>query len=404
MNRFFRMAVVLGLISAVGPFAIDMYLPALPSMGRSLAATPAQVQLSLSVFFVTLGVCQLFYGPLSDIIGRKAPILSGLGFFILGSLGCALAPNIETLIAFRIVQALGACAGMVIPRAVVRDLHTGHEASTLMSLLMLVVSTSPLLAPLTGSLAIKAFGWRGVFVILMVAGLASLILAVTALNETNPPEARGGNSWKAAFNSYGRLCLDAEFMGLTLVGALGVASFIVYIGSAPYVLINHFGLSPSQFSLCFALNAASFFGFGQLAGPLTRRFGLPPVIKIAVAGFALAMAILAVLAEFDIGGLAVIMALLFVGYGFLGVGLPTSAVLSLEHHGANAGTASALMGALQMFVGAAIMVVSSLFSNETPRPMLFFIAGCAVMSFVVAQATLRERERELSDATSTTWS
>ncbi len=151
IRRFLQLAIVLGLITAVGPFAIDMYLPALPSIGGALHASPAAVQMSLMVFFFALGVCQLVYGPLSDLFGRKMPIYVGLAIFTTGSVGCAFAPNVNVLIGFRVLQALGACAGMVVPRAIVRDLYTGHDATRLMSLLMLVVSISPLLAPLTGS-------------------------------------------------------------------------------------------------------------------------------------------------------------------------------------------------------------------------------------------------------------
>ncbi|WP_415841992.1 MFS transporter, partial [Paracidovorax anthurii] len=159
-SPFLRMALVLGLLSAIGPFAIDMYLPALPEIGRGLGAQVGAVQWSLTVFFVSLGAGQLLYGPVSDRVGRKPPLFFGLGLFTLASVGCALATNIETLLALRFLQGLGAAAGMVVPRAVVRDLHTGHEAARLMSLLMLVFSVSPLLAPLAGSGVIALAGWR----------------------------------------------------------------------------------------------------------------------------------------------------------------------------------------------------------------------------------------------------
>jgi DHA1 family bicyclomycin/chloramphenicol resistance-like MFS transporter len=388
-RRFLRMAIVLGLITAVGPFAIDMYLPALPSMGRSLQASPNAVQMSLMAFFIVIGICQLFYGPLSDIVGRKLPIYGGLAIFALGSIGCALAPSIQILIAFRVVQAFGACAGMVIPRAIVRDLHTGHDATRLMSLLMLTVSISPILAPLTGSFVIGAFGWRGVFAVLTIAAMIAFLLAATQLQETRPREQRGESTWRGAFGAYLLLLRDGEFTGLVLVGALGVSSFFVYLGSASFVLINYYGLTPKLFSLCFALNAASFFGFSQLTGTLTQRFGLPRVIRAAASGFALAMLVLAISFAAGVNSLFVLMALLFTGYGFLGLVLPSTAVLSLEHHGAIAGTASALMGSLQMIIGSAIMALAGLFANGTPRPMVFGIAGCAIASFLVAQLSLR---------------
>ncbi len=388
-RRFLHMAIILGLITAVGPFAIDMYLPALPSMGKSLGAGPGAVQMSLMVFFIVIGICQLFYGPLSDIVGRKLPIYGGLAIFSLGSIGCALAPSIEILIGFRVIQAFGACAGMVIPRAIVRDLYTGHDATRLMSLLMLTVSISPILAPLTGSFVIAAFGWRGVFAVLAIAAIIALVLAVTQLKETRHDHHRAQSSWRGAFGAYGLLLRDGEFISLVLVGALGISSFFVYLGSASFVLIDHFGLTPKLFSLCFALNAASFFGFSQLTGTLTQRFGLPQVVRVAAAGFALAMLVLALVFAAGVDNLFALMAPLFVGYGFLGLVIPTTAVLALEHHGAIAGTASALMGALQMIIGSAIMALAGLFADGTPRPMVFGIAACAIAAFVATQVALR---------------
>ena len=178
---FFKTALVLGLLSAIGPFAVDMYLPALPSIGQSLGASMSAVQASLMVFFIALGVGQLIYGPLSDMLGRKAPLYFGLVLFATGSVGCAMAPDIQTLVVLRFVQGLGASAGMVIPRAVVRDLHTGHDAARLMSLLMLVFSISPILAPLAGSLLIESLGWRSVFWAVTVAAAFGLVLLATSL-------------------------------------------------------------------------------------------------------------------------------------------------------------------------------------------------------------------------------
>ena len=388
-RRFYRLAIVLGLITAVGPFAIDTYLPALPSIGGALHATPAAVQMSLTAFFITLGVCKLVYGPLADMVGRKPPIYAGLAIFTLGSIGCAFAPTINVLIGFRVLQALGACAGMVIPRAIVRDLHTGHEATRLMSLLMLVMSVSPILAPLTGSFIIVAFGWRGVFWALTIAAAVAFVLALTQLRETREVHHRAGSTWAGAFSAYGKLLLDPMFMGLTLTGAFGISSFFVYLANASFVIVNHYGLTPTLFSLCFALNAAAFFGVSQLTGRLTRRYGLPRVIRLAACGFAASMSVVAALFIAGVDSLPLMMVFLFIGYGFLGLVLPTTGVLALEHHGAIAGTASALLGALQFVVGAAVMAISGIFANGMPEPMIIGIAVCAVTALVIALLTVR---------------
>jgi DHA1 family bicyclomycin/chloramphenicol resistance-like MFS transporter len=383
-----RLAIVLGLITAVGPFAIDMYLPAMPSMGATLQASAAAVQMSLMAFFVTIGICQLVYGPLADIHGRKLPVYGGLVIFVFGSIGCTFAPNVEVLIGFRVVQAFGSCAGMVVPRAIVRDLYTGHEATKLMSLLMLVVSVSPLLAPLTGSAIIAHVGWRGVFAVLTVAGLLSLLLAVTSLDETRPASERRKSSWAGAFASYAVLVRDPVFMGLTLVGSFGISAFFVFLGSASFVLINHYGLTPTQFSLCFAFNAAAFFGVSQLTATFVRRFGLVHVIRVAAVGFAAAMLLLGLLFATVTQSLAVMIVLLFIGYGCLGLVLPTTGVMALEAHGEVAGAASALMGALQMVVGAGAMALATLAADGTPGPMVYGIAACALASLLSVELVL----------------
>jgi DHA1 family bicyclomycin/chloramphenicol resistance-like MFS transporter len=260
---FLRTALVLGLLSAIGPFAIDMYLPALPSIGQSLGASVHAVQASLMAFFISLGIGQIVYGPVSDMVGRKPPLYFGLLLFAVGSVGCALAPNIETLIALRFVQGLGACAGMVVPRAVVRDLHTGTDAARLMSLLMLVFSVSPILAPLAGSILIEALGWRSVFwAVTVLAGLGLLLLA-TSLTETRSPGQRVDSSFRGAVQAYGQLLRDRHFMGLVFIGAFGMASFFAYLANSSFVLIDHYGLTPRQYSIAFAVNAASFIGVSQ---------------------------------------------------------------------------------------------------------------------------------------------
>ncbi|HFD6782134.1 TPA: multidrug effflux MFS transporter [Pseudomonas aeruginosa] len=384
-----HLALILGLITAVGPFAIDIYLPALPSLGTSLHASPEAVQMSLVVFFIIQGLCQLFYGPLSDIYGRKPPIYAGLLIFAIGSIGCTLAPDIETLIVFRAVQAFGACAGMVIPRAIARDLYIGHESARLMALLMLVVSISPILAPLTGSLIIEAWGWRAVFGVLAGVAMVCLVLAVTQLTETRAPEHRGESNWRSAFAAYRYLLADPVFSGLSLVGGFGIAAFSIFIGGGPFVYINHFGLTPTQFSVCFALNAASFFAFSQFTANLSARFGLARVIHGAVTGFSIVMVLLALTTTLLDGGLVLMMSLLFIGFGFLGIVVPATAVLSMEDHGRMAGAASALMGAIQMVTGAAALGVNSLFTQSSPETIAIAIALCAVSAWLVAWPTLR---------------
>jgi multidrug resistance protein len=213
-SSFTRNAVVLGLLSAVGPFAIDMYLPALPAIAADLHATTSATQMTLIAFFVSFGLCQIVYGPLSDVYGRKLPLYGGLTLFILGAIGCAFSATIGWLIAFRFLQGIGAAMG-VIPRAIIRDLHTGAEATKLMSLVMLVFSVSPILAPLTGSALIMPFGWRAAFVAVGVAALIALLLVAFLLPETRPAHERIPGSIRGVFGNFGELLQDWHFLGLT---------------------------------------------------------------------------------------------------------------------------------------------------------------------------------------------
>jgi DHA1 family bicyclomycin/chloramphenicol resistance-like MFS transporter len=391
-SHYFRTALVLGLLSAIGPFAIDMYLPALPSIGQSLGASMGAVQASLMAFFIALGLGQIVYGPVSDMVGRKPPLYFGLLLFAAGSIGCALAPDIQTLVVLRFVQGLGACAGMVVPRAVVRDLHTGNEAARLMSLLMLVFSISPILAPLVGSVLIESVGWRSVFWAVTVAAAIGLLLLAFSLEETRPPGDRVDSSFASALAGYGLLLRDRHFLGLVFIGAFGMASFFAYLANSSFVMIDHYGLTPRQYSLAFALNAASFIGASQFTGRLASRFGLVAVVKAAVLGYAILMTLLLALNLLGITRLDLMIGLLFVGYGFLGLVVPSTAVLALEAHGSIAGTASALMGTLQFVVGALAMALVGLFVDGSARPMVAGIAGCAVIALLLTRGTLGQAQ------------
>ncbi|RYF76853.1 MAG: Bcr/CflA family efflux MFS transporter [Comamonadaceae bacterium] len=389
--RFLRIALVLGLLSAIGPFAIDMYLPALPAIGASLRAEIGAVQMSLTAFFISLGVGQLLYGPVSDMVGRKPPLYVGLGLFALASIGCAVATDIQTLILLRFVQGLGAAAGMAIPRAVVRDLHTGNEAARLMSLLMLVFSVSPILAPLVGSAVIAFSSWRGVFWAVTVAAVAGLALVATSLQETRPAAQRVESSLGSALSSYALLLRDGHYLGLVFIGSFALAGFFTYLANSSFVMIDHYGLSPTLYSIAFGVNAAAFIAASQFTGVLGERFGLVRVVKAAVAASALVMALM--LAHYALGGdrLWVLLVLYFIASGFMGLVIPTTSVLALEEHGDIAGTASALLGTLQMLTGALVMAVVGLFTDGRPLPMVAGMAGGAFIALGLTWFTLGAR-------------
>jgi DHA1 family bicyclomycin/chloramphenicol resistance-like MFS transporter len=387
-SRFLKMALLLGLLSAIGPFAIDMYLPALPAIGQSLGADIGAVQMSLTAFFLSLGIGQLLYGPVSDMVGRKPPLYAGLALFALASIGCAMATDIQTLIVLRFIQGLGAAAGMAIPRAIVRDLHTGTDAARLMSLLMLVFSVSPILAPLAGSGVIALSGWRGVFWVVMVASVAGMAMMFTQLDETRPPSERVESSLGSALGAYWLLLRDRHYLGLVFIGAFAMAGFFTYLANSSFVMIDHYGLSPAVYSVAFGVNAAAFIAASQFTGALGERFGLVRVVKFGV--LACGAVMLAMFSYFASGGdrLAVLIVLYFIASGFMGLVIPTTGVLALEAHGAIAGTASALLGTLQMLTGAFMMALVGLFTDGRPLPMVAGMAAGAFVAVVLTWLTL----------------
>ncbi|MGE0256140.1 MAG: multidrug effflux MFS transporter [Alphaproteobacteria bacterium] len=391
MSTYARNAIVLGLLVAVGPFAIDMYIPALPAIAADLGATTAATQATLMSYFVGFGVFQLVFGPVSDAVGRKAPLYVGLTLFAAASLGCAVTHSVEWLIALRVLQGIGASAAMVIPRAVIRDMYTGIEATRLMSFVMLVFSVSPILAPLFGSALIEAFGWHSVFVAVAVAAGLAFVLIATLLPETRPAGERVPVNAANLVAGFARLLGDARFIGLTFIGGFGLSGFFVFLATSSFLYMGHFGLTPFEYSLAFSVNAIGFIGTSQFAAWLGGRFGIARVVMVAVsvcAGFALLL--LAVTAAGS-DSLAVLMAILFVSNAALGLVIPATMVLALEEHGPIAGTASALGGTLHMVTGAiAIVLVSQVFDG-TALPMVAAIALCATGAFAVSLVTLRSR-------------
>ncbi|HTJ57035.1 MAG TPA: multidrug effflux MFS transporter [Devosiaceae bacterium] len=387
--KLLRAAILLGLLSLIGPFAIDMYLPTLPAIGTALKADTAAVQASIMSFMIAVAVGTLIYGPVSDMIGRKPPLYFGIVLYTIGAIGCALSQSIEMLIIFRFVQGVGACASFALPRAIVRDNYTGAEATQLFSLVMLVFSISPILAPSVGSLVNQFGSWREIFWVMTIAGVLTLVLCIVALKETRPKEARVESGLGSAMSAYWVLIRDGRFLGLTLIGGFGISSFMAFIGSSSFVYINHYGLSPTLYSLAFSVNAIGFFAASQATGFLVKRFGLNRVVRYAVWGFTGAMMLLLALFLAGFDGIPVLSSLMFIAFAFLGLVLPTTGVLAMEEHGAIAGTASALLGTLQTVAGAVVMGIVAAFFNGTAMPMVVGFAVCALIVFVLTQLTIR---------------
>ncbi|MES2968525.1 MAG: multidrug effflux MFS transporter [Pseudomonadota bacterium] len=387
-DRILRPALVLGLLSCIGPFAIDMYLPAMPDIGADLGTTVQGMQGTITAYFIAFGLAQLIYGPWADQAGRKPPLYAGIAVFLIGSVICTFAPSVGWLTVGRAVQGLGGAALMVVPRAIIRDMYTGHAATRLMAAMMLVISVSPMLAPLAGSGLMAVASWRWIFGALLVASLFSLAMLTFAQPETLAPQNRQPFDLAAMRQGAARLLTDRVFMGLTFLGGFGMASFFVFIASASFVYTQSFGLSPTEFSLAFAVNAIGFFAASQMAGGLGQRFGARRVMAVAATGFAITTVALFALSLAGLVGLFTCIAGLFVANAFLGLVIPTTMVMALDEHGDIAGLASSLGGTMQMLAGGAMIAAAGPFFDGSATPMLGAIALCGVLAFTLSRVAL----------------
>jgi DHA1 family bicyclomycin/chloramphenicol resistance-like MFS transporter len=378
-----RPALILGLLSCIGPFAIDMYLPAMPVIGQTLGTTPMGMQSTITAYFAAFGVAQMLYGPWADQSGRKLPLYAGIGMFVLGTILCMTAGSATGLIAGRFVQGLGGAALGVVPRAIVRDMMTGAEATRMMSKIMLTFSVSPMLAPLAGSALLVITGWRGIFAALLVASVASLLLLAFAQPETLAPENRRPFRMSFLLKGCAALLVDKGFMLLTCIGAFGFGSFFIFLAAASYVYQQGFGLSSTGFSLAFAANAISFIGASQGASGLAVRFGNMRVLTWASAGFALATCGLFALALAGMVGLWTCIVGLALGNACMGLIIPSTMVMALDDQGDKAGLASSLGGTLQMLIGGVMVVALGPWLGADALPMIAGIAFAALVTLIL---------------------
>jgi len=378
------MALVLGLISLSGPMAINMYVPAFRHIATSLRTDTATVQYSLVSFLAALAIGQNIYGPLSDRFGRKPLIYTGLIIFGAASLGASFVQSIGELIVWRFVQGLGVCAAMAIPRAVIRDLHTGAEAAQLLALMILVSSVAPLLAPLAGSGLAAILSWRAIFWFLAFAAVTGLVLVFLLLPETCPPERRVPLSPRATAASFGLLLRDREFMSLTMVTSFSLACFFAYLGGSPLIYLTLYGLEPWQYSLIYSLGAASWAGSAQFAAPLMNRMGPERLVKNSARVAATIMLVLLIGTALTVGGLWLLAIAIMVLFSAIGLMMPAVTVLALHPHGSSAGTASALMGTMGFAIGAAANGLVSALNDGTALPMVAVMTACAFAALATA--------------------
>lgn len=363
---------ILGGLTATPPLAMDMYLPSLPEVTRSLHAPAATVQLTLTTCLAGMALGQLVVGPMSDKWGRRRPLLTGLAVYVLATALCAFAPNVEFLIAFRLMQGLAGAAGIVIARAVVRDLYDGVAMARFFSTLMLVSGVAPIIAPLVGGQILRVTDWRGVFVILTAVGIALTALVWTRLPETLAPADRHAGGTVEALRSMRTLLADLPFTGYMLTGGFTFAALFAYISASPFVIQEIYGASPQTFSLLFGINSVGLVAVGQINGKLlVGRVSMDKVLGAGLAVVVLAATALLLMATGAFGevGLVPVAAGLFVLMSAMGVTLPNAQTLALMRTRHSAGSASALLGTSSFLIGAVASPLVGIAGEHTAVPM-----------------------------------
>ncbi|MEU3886963.1 multidrug effflux MFS transporter [Streptomyces sp. NPDC029041] len=392
---------LLGSLTAVPPLAMDMYLPSLPEVTRSLHAPAATVQLTLTACLAGMALGQLVVGPMSDRWGRRRPLLAGLAVFVAATVLCALAPTVETLVAFRLAQGLAGAAAIVIARAVVRDLYDGMAMARFFSTLMLISGVAPIVAPLIGGQVLRVTDWRGVFVVLTAIGVLIGVLVWTKLPETLEPAERHGGGVGEALRAMRGLLADRAFAGYMLTGGFAFAALFAYISASPFVIQEIYGASPQTFSLLFGVNSVGLVVVGQINGKiLVGRVSLDRVLGIGLtivitAATALLLMSLGVFGEV---GLVPVAAALFVLMSAMGITLPNTQALALMRTKHAAGSASALLGTSSFLIGAVASPLVGVAGEDTALPMAVVQLAAALVALACFMGMCRPWKQESSRA------
>jgi DHA1 family bicyclomycin/chloramphenicol resistance-like MFS transporter len=365
----------MGVLQAFAPLSIDMYLPSMPLLEKVFNATTAQVQVTLVTFLLGYALGQSIYGPLTDRFGRKPPLYFSLALFVISSVACALSRSVNALSVFRLLQAIGACGGAVVSRAMVRDLFPPVDLRRIFSMLVLVLGVSPLISPFIGGYLLVWFGWKSIF--LTQASLGALTL-----------ENARSLHMEHVISGYANLLRDRTFLGASLVCGFSSAGMFAYIASAPFVFINLYKLPPQQFGWLFGVIAAGLIGASQVNGRMSHKIALWRVLRVSnLVQLGSGIAVLATAAT-GFGGLVGIFAPVFVYMCATGFVFPNGSAIAMMRHGNMAGTASALLGTNQFVIAAVTTIVLGMIDNSSAMPMAIVIAGCGAAATVLNYLTL----------------
>jgi len=377
-----RLVIILGALAAFGPMSIDMYLPSLPEIGTRLQASSGQVQFTLAIFFVGLAIGQLIYGPLSDRFGRKPLLYIGIGLYTLASLGCALAPDIQWLTALRLLQALGGCAGIVLARAIVRDLFDHEGAAQMFSALLLVMGVAPILAPLIGGWVLTHAGWRAIFMVLAAFGACCLIGVRLVLSETRAPANIQPLRISRVAGTYASLFMDRHYLGHALATATAMAGMFTYITGSPFVFIQLYHVPAGDYGWLFGLNALGLIAASQINARIVARFSPARLLAWTLRTQALAGIALFALTLVEGVSLAMLMIPLFLFVASIGIIAPNGTASALRYEGHRAGAASALMGGCQFGLAFLCGSLLGVIQDGTARPMALIMCVAGVAAFL----------------------
>jgi DHA1 family bicyclomycin/chloramphenicol resistance-like MFS transporter len=383
------LAVLLTTLVAMGPISTDLYLPSLPGIAADLGASEALVQLTLGLFIAGFGVMMLACGPIADRFGRRPALLGGMAIYLVASIACALSPNIWFLLGARFVQAVGACAGPVVARAIVRDLYEPREAGRILGYMASAMALAPLIGPFIGGWLEIAAGWRASFWFLTGYGALLLIALWRRLPETRPAASTGAAATSRLLGNYAEILQNRTFVGFMLCTALTFGALFTWISNSAFVVIDHFGVAPQNFGFAFGVVIMGYVLGAWSGSRAGMRLGLEHATAIGVAISALAGIGLVIASWADLGGLETIVALSALSFLGAGMAIPQGTAGALGPFPMLAGTAAALLGFLQMMTGLLVNALSSVWYDGSPRPMATLNALCALSALVAFWSLLR---------------
>jgi MFS transporter, DHA1 family, multidrug resistance protein len=389
-SRYISLILILGGLTALTPFSIDMYLPGFPAIAKDLSTSAAKVSLSLSSFFIGIALGQLLYGPLLDRFGRKKPLYIGLSVYILASIGCVFIHSINGLIGLRIIQALGSCAATVTSVTMVRDLFPIEDNAKVFSLLILVLGASPMIAPTAGGYIISAFGWHAVFIVLALICAFIFLCSILWLPAGNAPDHERSLKPIPITKSFLEVFTTPQFYTYCLTGGLAFTGLFAYVAGSPVVFMAVFGVSQKTYGWIFAILSIGFIGSSQLNTVLLKRYNSHQILRFILICYLMLAILFFLFSQMGWLSLPVIMIFLFGLLGCVGIANPNAGALSLAPFDKNAGTASSLLGAIQMGLGSLITIFISLFERPSLTPLAISFLISSILAFFMLKLGSRQ--------------